>query len=57
MDHRDSPGCPAVKTLTSNAGSGVQSLVGELTSHKLCSLAKFFKKGEMLGQKQYLKKW
>ena len=54
MDHRDFPGGPAVKTLTSNARNGVQSLVGELKSHRLCRSARFFFKEERHWGRSYI---
>ena len=58
MDHRDVPGGPMVKTLTSNSGS-VDSIPGRRTIiPQAVQIGQiFFKKGETLGQKQYLKKW
>ena len=55
MDHRDFPGGPAVKTLTSNARNGVQSLVGELKSHRLCRSARFFLKRRDIGAEAIFK--
>ena len=48
----DFPGSPVVKTLLSNAGAQIQSLVGKLRSHMLHGLKK-----QNVKRKQYCNKF